>query len=122
MQQPVFSRQNLDERAESHDRADLTFVYLADLGHRHDSLDTSQGSLQRILVLAENIDEALVVLLGDRNRRTGALLNFLNHLAARTDHRADEILRNDDLLDARHMRFELRPRSRNRLKYLAKNM
>ena len=58
-----------------------------------------------VLVLSEDVHDALVVHLRDGDGRARSLLDVLNHLAAGADHGADHVLRNGDLNDARHERL-----------------
>ena len=122
MQQAILTRQDLYEGSESNNRTNLTVVNLANLRDRYDTLDSSQGCIQSILVLTEDINITFIILFGDGNGCTGLFLDLLDHLTARADHSTDELLRNRDLNDARYERFVISSRFRYRLKNLAENV
>lgn len=71
VQQAVLTGHDLNKRAESDDRTDFPRINFAYLRNRYDTLDAVERSIERLLVLAEDVHETLAVLLGDRDGRSG---------------------------------------------------
>ena len=99
VQQAFLAGQNLHESTELEDRHYLAVVCLTDLRHSGDSLDAGQSGVHGLLVLTEDVDDALVTLLSDGDGGAGSLLYLLDNLAAGADNSSDKLGRYGDLHD-----------------------
>lgn len=94
-------------------------VNLTYLRNSNDSLDLSQSSLDGIATRSRNLHLTHAILFIDGDDSLSIFLHLLDHLTTRTDDSTDELLRNDDLLDAWYMWLEFWTWFRNSLHHLA---
>ncbi len=103
MEEAVAVGHELNEGAEVEDRAHLAGVGLALFGELHDGVDEAEGAVDGVLVGRGHLDVAVVVDLVDRHGGARSLLDTLDHLSARADHSADQLLGDGHGDDAGHI-------------------
>ena len=118
VKQTVLTRQELHEAAIRHHRTNGTVISLTNLRNGNDSLDLRHSSFDGSTVWSRNLHLAHTVLFIDGDDSLSVFLHLLNHLTARTDDSTDELLRNDDLLNAWYVWLQFWTRFRNRLHHL----
>ena len=122
MEQTVFARKDLYESAKWHYALHCAVVNLTNLRNSHDSLDSCLGCLEVVLVGGSDLDHAAFLVFCDDDDGVSALLNLLNDFSARSDNGADEVLRNDDLLDTWHELFVVGTWLADGLRHLAEDV
>src|SRR5262249_21989443 len=100
MDQPVAGAEEIHEGTELHDLDDLAGIDDADLRLRDDAADPVDGGVRRSGVDRRHLDRAVIL---DVDLGAGDFADLADHLAARSDHFADLVLRNVDHGDARRI-------------------
>ena len=122
MEQTVLAWHKLYEAAVRHDAAHGAFIDLAYLGHSDDGLNLCHSCVDALLVGTADLNLAYAILFVDGDGGACLFLHTLDNLSARADDGTDEFLRDNHLLDARHVRLQLWTWFVERLHHLCEDM